>query len=198
MTALDDRFAAPLSQPNPAAVAPRKCRRHDWVLDKADPMYEGMYPAWMCRQVCAHCGKPKDAARTRTNHNNAKRGNRTSRDLASFLGAQWEDVERKHLPWDVQGAARIQSKREARQPGVARVLGLLRYIPPSEHLRAVFFVGAGQRLASGRIFAILEEYVAERGWSLPTDARLLLAGDTALVELPLPTFRDLFSGGETK
>lgn len=138
---------------------------------------------------------PPDPAIAGRNRRSRNRGNRTSRDLAHYLGGR--NIEGLLLPWDVEAAGcRIQSKRLARPPSRAEQVRLLRYIDASDALRGLYLVAPRQRLQSGTVTCLLEDWVADHGWSLPPAASLANAGGTGLVELPLPDFRDIHCGGE--
>lgn len=127
--------------------------------------------------------------RQRINRRNKANGRRTSADLAAYLGGR--NVELLGLPWDVEArGARIQSKREKTPLGFARAVRLLDYIGPGDHLAVLFWVGAGQRLTSGRTFALLADWVGEHGFTVPPEARVHNTGGRLLLELPLPVFRD--------
>jgi hypothetical protein len=131
----------------------------------------------------------------RRNRGNKNRGKATSRELASYLG--WQNVEGMLWPWDVQGpGGRLQSKRDARGRSRTMVLALIEAITPGDWLRGVFIVAPRQRLASGTVTLLLEEWVAWHGWKLPADAVLVNAG-RPLLSLPLATFRD-WRAGEAK
>lgn len=128
---------------------------------------------------------------SRRNRNNRKKGRRTSAELADYLSAQ--DVEQRGFKWDVQHPAfRLQSKRD----GTARSAGMRRQIIeaiyPGDYLRGLYLVEPRQRLTSGTVTLLLEEWVAERGWFLPPGE--LLHGGKPLLVLDLPHFRDLVVG----
>ena len=123
------------------------------------------------------------------NKRNRQRGNRTSHDLAAYLGGR--NVEALKEPWDVEACgARIQSKRLAQRPSVNAIVGLIEYIDAGPALRALYWVGAGQRVASGRIYVILPEFVGEHGWT-PPDGAVVYVGRAVVLELPVAAFRDL-------
>ena len=126
------------------------------------------------------------------NRRNRKRGNRTSHDLAAYLGGR--NVEALKLPWDVEAAgARIQSKRLKARPSVAEIVKLVAYIDAGPSLRALYWVGAGQRVASGHVFVLLREWVGEHGWAGPSGASFLSAGEI-VIELPVALFREMRGG----
>ena len=61
-------------------------------------------------------------------------------------------------PWDVEACgARIQSKRLAQRPSLNAIVALIEYIDAGPSLRALYWVGAGQRVSSGRVFLLLPE-----------------------------------------
>lgn len=136
-----------------------------------------------------------DPTIARRNRNNRKRGKNTSRDLADYLGDDWQNVEGMGWPWDVQSpAARVQSKREALVRGPFALHALLAYMPAGHHLRLVYTVAPRARLTSGRVTALLKEWVEWYGWDLPANHRLSSATvdgqGVALVHMALPTFAD--------
>ena len=124
------------------------------------------------------------------NKRNRRRGNRTSHDLAAYLGGR--NVEALKEPWDVEACgARIQSKRLAQRPSVNAIVGLIEYIDAGPALRALYWVGAGQRVASGRIFVLLSEWVGEHGWAPVAGTAVIHAGRAYVLEMPVAAFRDL-------
>ncbi len=163
---------------------PRRCFRHQWAVSIGDAN---------ANPACARCGKPRDAAIVRRNRTNRQRGKSTSAELARYLGCQ--NVEGMNWKWDIQSPAfRLQSKRDATGRSAATVLALIEAITPGDYLRGLYRVAPRQRLASGSVTALLREWVAERGWALPTEARLVNAAGTALLELGLAEFRELVGG----
>ena len=167
----------------------RKCRRHEWwmppVIGPLAAEWHSGADGWVCRV----CRKVKEPARTRRNVNNRKRGNRTSHDLAAYLGGR--NVESLKLPHDVEACgARIQSKRLAQRPSVNAIVGLIEYIDAGPSLRALYWVGAGQRVSSGRVFLLLPELVGEHGWT-PPDGAGVHVGRAYVLEMPVAAFRDL-------
>ena len=180
---------------NPGAPAPRKCYRHDWQ----PYMPEGgvIIPISIkpLPERCARCGKRKaDAATVSRVRRASARGFRTSADLAAYLGGQ--NVDKLGWPWDVQGRGyRIQSKRLADRPSAAAMVRLIEAIPyRTDDLRAVYFVPARARLTSGLVVFGLREWVDQHGWEIPQDARPFHTAGHLLLEMPLPTFRDLHIG----
>lgn len=173
---MDPRYERPI------LVQPRKCRRHDWDSG-----------------LCRRCGHIASLVSARRNRNNRKRGNRTSHELAVYLGGR--NVEALKLPWDVEGLGyRLQSKRLADEPSLASVARYIRAIEaPADTLRGFYHVGARQRLASGTVWCLYPEWVAWHGWDFPAHAGLAswVGRDegAVLIELPLPVFRDLHVGG---
>lgn len=136
-----------------------------------------------------------DPDRQRRNRKNRNRGKNTSRDLAQYLGPQWQNVEGMLWSWDVQSAAcRIQSKRELRTYGPVAALTIIDAIPAGDYLRGLFHVSPSRRLTSGELTFRLQEWVAEYGWAMPMSARLAIAGDQVLISMPLPTFADYGRG----
>ena len=186
MTDLDDHDLFTPTPANPAA-APRKCRRHQWLPAWDLPAFDaarGRPP----HKFCASCGAIRDDEVARRNRRNRQRGNRTSADLAAYLGGR--NVEALKLPWDVEvPGARIQSKRLAVEPSRAAVRGFIDAIDASDALRAFYLVRPGQRLASGIVTVFLEEWVAWHGWSLP-DATVQITAGTPLLTLGVDVFRD--------
>lgn len=184
---------------NPAAPPPRKCVRHPWIT-------RGRPGEWTLdlgtgesffgeREECFRCGKPKaDAATVSRVRRASARGFRTSADLAAYLGGQ--NVDKLGWPWDVQGRGyRIQSKRLADRPSAAAMVRLIEAIPyRTDDLRAVYFVPARARLTSGLVVFGLREWVDQHGWEIPQDARPFHTAGHLLLEMPLPTFRDLHIG----
>ena len=133
-----------------------------------------------------------DPAVVRRNRGNRQRGNRTSHDLAAYLGGR--NVEALKLPWDVEAAgARIQSKRLKARPSLSAIVGLIEAIAtPADTLRALYWVGAGQRASSGRVYVLWPEWHAEHGWLGPDGAVVhVVAGRAFLLELPVAEFRDV-------
>ena len=123
------------------------------------------------------------------NKRNRQRGNRTSHDLAAYLGGR--NVEALKLPWDVEACgARIQSKRLAQRPSISAIVGLLEYLGTGPALRALYWVGAGQRVASGRIYVLLPEFVGEHGWT-PPDGAVVHVGRAYVLEGPVSVFREM-------
>lgn len=187
----------PLSAPTLNGAGPRKCRRHDWVLCGPDYRADSRYgkPEMYGRSVCMYCDAVRDETRERRNHANTKRGNRTSADLAEYLG--WEDVERQHWSWDVQGkGGRLQSKRLAKKPSLAATVEIIEAIPyRTDSLRGLFYVEPRRHLRSGVVVASLREWIEWHGWDL-IPGRLVAVANVALIEIDLPDFRALHCGGE--
>ena len=130
-----------------------------------------------------------DPVKVRTNRNNRARGNATSRKLAAYLSGR--NVEALKEPWDVEACgARIQSKRLVQRPSLNAIVGLIEYIDAGPALRALYWVGAGQRVSSGRIYVLLPELVGEHGWT-PPDGAVVHVGRAYVLEIPVAAFRDL-------
>ena len=130
-----------------------------------------------------------DPAIVDRNRRNRRRGNRTSHDLAAYLGGR--NVEALKEPWDVEACgARIQSKRLAQRPSLNAIVGLIEYIDAGPSLRALYWVGAGQRVSSGRVFTLLPEWVGEHGWTV-SDGAVVHVGRAYILELPVSAFREL-------
>ena len=166
----------------------RKCRRHEWI-----PLVPFNTPGLVPQDICARCNAARNPTITRTNRNNRKRGNRTSHDLAAYLGGR--NVEALKEPWDVEACgARIQSKRLAARPSLNAIVGLIEYIDAGPSLRALYWVGAGQRVSSGRVFLLLPELVGEHGWT-PPDGAVVHVGRAYILELPVSAFRDVRGAG---
>ena len=167
----------------PALGAKPRCRRHAWRYAEE----RGFLPDVVRR--CARCGRLEVPLVSRTNRNNRLRGNRTSRDLAAFLGGR--NVEALKLPWDVETpGCRIQSKRLAARPSLRAIVGLIEAIDYRvTDLRAFYHVEPARRLASGLVYVGLREWVEWHGWDLPADAQVSVTGP--LISMPLATFRDL-------
>ena len=166
----------------------RKCRRHEWLVctdvHGGEPC--GTPP------TCLRCGAVRDPVVQRRNRGNRQRGNRTSHDLAAYLGGR--NVEALKEPWDVEACgARIQSKRLAQRPSVNAIVGLIEYIDAGPALRALYWVGAGQRVASGRIYVLFNEWVGEHGWDVDTVAAgaVVHVGRAYVLEMGVTAFRDL-------
>ena len=84
-----------------------------------------------------------------------------------------------------------QSKRLAARPSVAAIVGLIERIDvPADQLQALYHVGPGQRIASGHVFLLLREWVAEHGWTAPSGASFL-ASTEIVIELPVAVFREM-------
>lgn len=178
---------------NAAAPQPRKCRRHDWTPIKGTPDCD-VLPAHV-HEACARCGKRKaDAATVSRVRRASARGFRTSADLAAYLGGQ--NVDKLGWPWDVQGRGyRIQSKRLADRPSARAFVAILEAIPyRADDLRAAYYVPPRARLASGLVIVSMPEWVDQHGWAIPPDARPFHGAGHLLLEMPLPTFRDLHIG----
>jgi hypothetical protein len=159
----------------------RKCRRHAFQVLLSDG-----------RNRCAFCSAIENPTVSHINRNNRKRGNRTSHDLATYLVGR--NVEALKEPWDVEACgARIQSKRLAQRPSIAAIVGLIEYIPMDAYkCRALYWVGAGQRVSSGRIFMLEEEWIDEYGWrATPPDGAVVHVGRAYILELPVATFREI-------
>lgn len=188
--------AEPIAPATINVATPRKCYRHEWAFVTTDVSLNAEGGATLLGYWhCSRCGKPKDAAIVRRNRTARNRGNRTSHDLAAYLGIQ--NVEALKLPHDVQANhLRMQSKRQAVPLGPVAQLRLLEYIPSGDWLRALFIVAPRARLANGSVTVLLEEWTAERGWTLPEHARLAVAGVTALLSIPLPVFADVYGVGK--
>lgn len=176
-----------------------KCRRHEWAdgwLFLNGSWYTGNVrpePGAVPEKRCSRCGAVRDPAASRTNRNNRKRGNRTSHDLAAYLGGR--NVEALKEPWDVEACgARIQSKRLAQRPSLNAIVGLIEYIGIGPALRALYWVGAGQRVSSGCVFLLLPEFVGEHGWT-PPDGAVVHVGRAYILELPVSAFRDVRGAG---
>ena len=170
----------------------RKCRRHEWEWTEwaGDQSRVLEMVEW-----CKSCHRVRNPAVSRTNRNNRKRGNRTSLDLAVYLGGR--NVEALKEPWDVEACgARIQSKRLAQRPSIAAIVGLIEYIDAGPALRALYWVGAGQRVASGRCYFLLEEWIGEHGWLAPeTGAVVHVSRFAYVLELPVAAFREIRGAG---
>ena len=172
------------SEPTVNVTTRRKCRRHEWRWEGSAIGAPGLVV-----ERCSHCERLRNPAVSRTNRNNRKRGNRTSHDLAAYLGGR--NVEALKLPHDVEACgARIQSKRLAQRPSLSAIVGLIEYIGVGPSLRALYWVGAGQRVSSGRVFMLLPELVGEHGWT-PPDGAVVHVGRAYILELPVSAFRDL-------
>ena len=170
----------------------RKCRRHVWVSDNVARSRADGTP-FSTEPFCMSCGAVRNPVVQRRNRGNRQRGNRTSHDLAAYLGGR--NVEALKEPWDVEACgARIQSKRLAQRPSVNAIVGLIEYIGAGPALRALYWVGAGQRVASGRIYVLLPELVGEHGWT-PPDGAVVHVGRAYVLEMPVSVFRDLRGGG---
>ena len=190
MTTLDDLpFSTDGAAPaNPAAPGPRKCYRHDWRAESIAVNDQHV-------ETCARCGKVKaDAAIVSRVRRASARGFRTSADLAAYLGGQ--NVDKLGWPWDVQGRGyRIQSKRLAVRPSAAALARLIEAIPvDAETIRAVFYVGPRARLTSGLVTVNLRDWADGHDWLIPQDARPFHTAGRLLLEMPLPTFRDIHIG----
>ena len=183
MTTLDDLpFITDGADPSRPERAPAKCRRHDYGQT-------GIF------DTCARCGKVKaDAAIVSRVRRASARGFRTSADLAAYLGGQ--NVDKLGWPWDVQGRGyRIQSKRLADRPSAAALARLIEAIPvDAETIRAVFYVGPRARLTSGLVTVNLRDWADWHDWLIPQDARPFHTAGRLLLEMPLPTFRDIHIG----
>ena len=168
----------------------RKCRRHEWTMD--DGLNAVPPLPWSANgpyTICLRCGTVRDPVVQRRNRGNRQRGNRTSLDLARYLGGR--NVEALKLPHDVEACgARIQSKRLAQRPSLNAIVALIEYIDAGPSLRALYWVGAGQRVSSGRVFLLLPELVGEHGWT-PPDGAVVHVGRAYVLEMPVVAFRDL-------
>ena len=196
MTTLDDLpFSTDGAAPaNPAAPGPRKCYRHQWREFATDFDLTTLESSGS-EMRCARCGKVKaDAAIVSRVRRASARGFRTSADLAAYLGGQ--NVDKLGWPWDVQGRGyRIQSKRLADRPSAAALARLIEAIPvDAETIRAVFYVGPRARLTSGLVTVNLRDWADWHDWLIPQDARPFHTAGRLLLEMPLPTFRDIHIG----
>jgi hypothetical protein len=131
----------------------RRCVRHSWVWDGV--------PAAPPRQVCARCGKEKDAATSRRGRTARNRGNDYEREVARILGGRRVGQYGDKVDVDVPGYLRVQCKVGASYP--ERLDGWLRAIPQEAGiLRAVVIgdaPGAGRRRRS-LIVLDLDEYAS--------------------------------------
>lgn len=178
---------------NPAAPAPRKCYRHDWHEVDTIQVTDASEVIQLYRTECRRCGKPKAPAATVSRVRRASaRGFRTSADLAAYLGGQ--NVDRLGWPWDVQGQGyRVQSKRDQVTRGHVAYARLIDAIPVGgDYLRGVYHVPPRKRLESGVVVVRAIEWMAWHGTPFP-DLPGVRAG-AYLLEMPLPTFRDLHIG----
>ena len=174
-------FDNPDSQPTVNGAKGRRCTRHEWWHRVEGDVTD---------DVCVHCGAVRDPTVSRTNRNNRKRGNRTSHDLAAYLSGR--NVEALKLPWDVEACgARIQSKRLAQRPSISAIVGLIEYIGTGPALRALYWVGAGQRVSSGRIYVLWPEWHGEHGWLVSEGAGIHLSAKGLVLELPVAAFREI-------
>lgn len=189
-----DRLLAdePVEPATMAGAAGRRCGHpkssRGWLWP--DDIISGVYhpDAKPICAVCRHVFNPEVARRNRLNRG---RGKGTSKDLAKYLGLDWQNVEGLNWPWDVQGpAGRIQSKREIGNYGAVSALRIIDAIPQGNWLRALYYVAPGRRVASGEITVTLDEWIQWHGWTPPPQA-VVLRGPQWLLRLPLPAFRDI-------
>ena len=151
----DDLFDAP-DGPRPGAAPPRKCRRHTYLLRYID--HETVW-------ACERCGKHRDAAVSRRSRNNGRRGRSDELTVARILGGN--KLGQLQLPWDVEipGYLRVQCKKLATWPSIAKVIEWLDAIPAGHELRAVSLAdtpGPGGR--TRRLIVMdLEEYARWHG-----------------------------------
>jgi len=73
----------PLTPPNPAAPAPRKCRRHQW---RVATFSEDGGVTWREETYCERCGATKNPAASRRGRLNKNRGNAIEREVGKRLG----------------------------------------------------------------------------------------------------------------
>ncbi|HEX5466701.1 MAG TPA: hypothetical protein VFW92_08530 [Candidatus Limnocylindrales bacterium] len=196
MTDLDAMLLPPPPDSAQTIVAPTPRRhRHDWVRCGPDYEPESYYghPEDFGRDRCHICLLWRDPARSRRGRTSRNRGNRTSRDLAAYLGGR--NVEALKVPWDVEGPGyRIQSKRLADRPSASERARLLEAIDHrADDLRAVYIAAPRQRIASGTVSAYLADWVAWHGWDAPPGLSVV-RGSGWLLELSLSLFRDLHIG----
>ena len=184
----------PPDAPDPIPT-PRKCRRHEWPKSLLQAINAAQLHGDGALR-CLRCGAIRDTALVRRNVNNRKRGKSTSAELAHYLG--WQNVEGMNWKWDIQGkGGRIQSKRDATGRSGAVVVALIEAIPAgTDYLRGLYRVAPRQRLASGTVTVWLREWVDWHGWLMPPGATLSVATEVPLIEMPLPTFRDIHGGTE--
>lgn len=133
-----------------------------------------------------------DLVIARRNRLNRNRGKGTSKDLARYLGPDWQNVETLNWPWDVQGpGGRIQSKRDLGGYGPVAALRVITTIPEGDWLRALYYVAPARRLASGEMTVLLDEWVQQHGWTPPAYGVVLRTPTDWLLRLPIALFRDV-------
>ena len=135
-------------------AAPRKCRRHEWVIANAFQVGRWMHdPEWRCRR----CLKAKDEAVARRGRNNRKRGN--SHELAIARRYGGDKVGPLGLPEDIRGIEfRSQVKTHQRSA-------------PAEWRKAFAALEAGR---DGRTPRLILRFLPGPG--LPADDYIVLRG----------------------
>ena len=105
-----------------------KCYRHLYILQTI--AHESIW-------ACERCGKYRDAAGSRRNRNNRKRGVSDELAVANLLGGR--KIGPLGYPWDVEvpGYLRAQCKKLAAWPSVNEIVRWLDAIPAGPELRAV-------------------------------------------------------------
>ena len=149
-------FLTPPADPTAIERPPRKCRRHrwewtDWMTDDSRVLEQ---VEW-----CSRCHKVKDAARSRRNRNNGKRGRSDELTVAKLVGGR--KVGPLGHSWDVEipGYARLQAKQLDRWPSLNQVIEWLDAIPEGNELRGVTLAdtpGPGKRTLRLVVFDLAE------------------------------------------
>ena len=137
MTLPDDlpfRYDDAPDGPRPGAAPPKKCYRHSWRWPLTDEPQDG--------PVCRKCNAVRDAATSRRNKNNGKRGRSDELRVARILGGN--KLGQLGLPWDceVPGFLRVQCKKLDAWPSVNAVVKWLDAIPSGRELRGVTLADA--------------------------------------------------------
>jgi hypothetical protein len=160
----DEELFAPLTAANPAAPAPRKCRRH------------GPWLAMNAVVSCARCGHIQDPAATRRGRNNRSRGNSIEREIGKRLGLR--RVGQFGGPEDLMNdlfAAQVKSGGAFSE----RLWGWLKQVPVKAGQTALLVVadapGPGRR-RRGVVIVDIDDWEALHG----RDAEMALEPDPYL------------------
>lgn len=138
---LDDFELFTETPANPAAPAPRKCRRHEWALTD-DMAADSRVIDHVFR--CVRCGVIRNDARARLSRNNRKRGGAAELDVARTLGAR--KVGPLGLPWDVEmaGYARLQVRKYLRPESLRKIAAELARIGSGEEMPGYVWIEPGR------------------------------------------------------
>lgn len=134
----------PFTQPpdRPALGATPRCRKHEWAKnDSWDGSFgQAPFSVWQC----VRCNALKDAAVSRRNTNNRKRGNAEELTVARTVGGR--KVGPLGQPWDVEmpGYSRLQVKKLATPPSLRFIAAELARIGSGECMPGFVWVEPGR------------------------------------------------------